>query len=326
MNKPKVSIIVPIYGVERYIERCAVSLFEQTYSNIEYMFVNDATQDKSIEILQNVIARYPTRQKNVQILTHQQNKGLSAARNTGLDSCSGDFVWHVDSDDYIAIDAVKQLVETIEQHNADIVIFDVNVVTVNRIYIERVGYANKMDYIRRLLQHIEKCAHWNKFYNADFVRQTGIRSDERIRLAEDYAVTPRLVHQAKKIAVLHEPLYFYETTNQASYVHNLTRASIESQYLADKILIEYFTSVPDADKYADVVSALPQRSMVSLIKNADRSSWPDILDVYSSYLSQSASQGMTLVNRTIFKLATGKHYHFLQGFLNFYHLVMRVRS
>lgn len=322
---PQVSIIVPIYGVERYIERCAVSLFEQTYKDIEYIFVNDSTPDKSIEILEEVIARYPQRQKNIKIIHHSQNKGISATRNTGLQAVTGDYMLYVDSDDYVALNAVEKLVRSTLKNDVDILLFDTNIVSAKGISCKSVSYGTKVQYIKNLLQHTAKCAHWNKFYRVAFYKSTNVLADERIRLADDYAVTPRLVHQAKKIAVLHEPLYFYETTNQASYVHNLTRASIESQYLADKILIEYFTSVPDADKYADVVSALPQRSMVSLIKNADRSFWPDILDVYSSYLSQSASQGMTLVNRTIFKLATGKHYHSLQGFLNFYHLVMRVR-
>lgn len=323
---PLVSIIVPVYGVEQYIERCAVSLFEQTYKDIEYIFVNDATPDKSIEILEGVIARYPQRQKNIKIIHHPQNKGLSAARNTGIDASIGNYILHVDSDDYLAVNAVEHLLLKAIETSADIVLFDTNIVTYDGIKIDRVICHDKEAYLHQLIQHTAKCAHWNKFYNADFIRQTGIRSNERIRMAEDYAVTPRIVHQAKKIAVLHEPLYFYETTNQSSYVHNLTRASIESQYLADQILIEYFTSVRDAEKYAVIVSVLSQRSMVSLIKNAERSSWPEIIDVYSDCLSKPASEGMTLVNRIIFKLAVGKHYQSLQGFLYFYHLVMRVRS
>lgn len=319
---PKVSIIVPVYGVERYIERCAVSLFEQTYSNIEYVFVNDATPDKSIEILQGVIARYPARQKDVQIITHSQNKGLSAARNTGLDNCSGDYIWHVDSDDYIVVNAVEQLVEAAEKHNAEIVIFDINVVTQIGFYTESVGYTNKVDYIRRLLQHIEKCAHWNKFYHKALLDRTGIRSDERIRLAEDYAVTPRLMHEAQRVVMYHEPLYFYETTNQSSYVHNLKRSAVESQYEADKILIDYFSNVSDSALYADIVSVLPQRSMVSLVKNTNKEGWTLIRTVYRDHLDVDVRK-MTLVNRVIFKLIKERKFSLLTVFFKFYRFVMR---
>ena len=324
--EPKVSIIVPVYGVEKYIERCAVSLFEQTYPNVEYVFVNDATPDKSIEVLQEVITRYPSRQRDVRIVNHPQNKGLSAARNTGLDNCIGEYVWHVDSDDYIALDAVEKLVATAEQHKADVVIFDVNIVTNHGIYVEQVQYSYKIDYIRRLLQHTEKCAHWNKFYRKTLLNRTGIRSDERIRLAEDFAVTPRLLHEAQRVVMLHEPLYFYETTNQTSYVHNLKRTAIESEYLADKVLMDWFSRVPDIEMYKDVIDVLSIRSMVSLIKNADAADgWEEILDVYKDELSHSGKQ-MTWVNRVIFYLAKHRRMRLLKLFMAFYHLVMGDRK
>ena len=80
----KVTVAVPIYGVEKYIERCAVSLFEQTYSNIEYIFVNDCTCDNSMGILKSILDKYPERKKQVKIIVHEQNKGLGAARNTAI--------------------------------------------------------------------------------------------------------------------------------------------------------------------------------------------------------------------------------------------------
>ena len=73
----KVSILVPVYGVERYIENCAVTLFEQTYENIEYVFVNDSTKDRSMEILHEVMERYPLRRDNVHIITHEYLRSVS---------------------------------------------------------------------------------------------------------------------------------------------------------------------------------------------------------------------------------------------------------
>ena len=96
-----VSILVPIYGVEKYIRRCAISLFEQTYLNIEYIFVNDCTNDDSIIILENVINQYPNRQSQIKIIQHETNKGLGEARNTAVAAANGDYLFHVDSDDYI---------------------------------------------------------------------------------------------------------------------------------------------------------------------------------------------------------------------------------
>ena len=319
---PFVSIIVPVYGVERYIERCAVSLFEQTYKDIEYIFVNDATPDKSIEVLRTVMVRYPERAKAVRIVEHPKNKGLSAARNTGLDHATGDYIWHVDSDDYVATNAVEKWVEVAEKQSADIVICDINILTTKGIETERGTYKDKEDYIRRLLQHTQKCAHWNKFYSKSFIDEIGIRSDEQIRMAEDYAVTPRLLYCAKRVAILHEPLYFYETTNQSSYVHNLRRVSIESHRRAEGILTEFFADKPE---YANIAAILSQRSITSLVKNSNKEGWQMIADVYSDSMMRSG-KGMTLVNRIIYALFKNHHWCLLQAFMKLYHCVMQDRS
>lgn len=105
-----VSILVPIYLVERYIKRCAISLFEQTYNNIEYIFVDDCTPDKSIEILNDIINKYPYRKQNIKIIHNKVNLGIAAVRNICIKNASGDFVIFVDSDDYLEKDAVEKLV------------------------------------------------------------------------------------------------------------------------------------------------------------------------------------------------------------------------
>ena len=96
MNKnPLVSVIVPIYGVEPYIEKCARSLFEQSLENMEFIFVNDCTPDKSVEILRQVIEEYPRRYLQIQIIEHEENRGLAMARNSGLLIAKGEILYIV---------------------------------------------------------------------------------------------------------------------------------------------------------------------------------------------------------------------------------------
>lgn len=104
-----VSVIIPVYNVGKFIERCARSLMEQTMDNVEYIFVDDASPDNSIQILQKVLADYPNRRDNVRILTHAENKGLPAARNTGLAVATGEYIFHCDSDDFVEPDMLEQL-------------------------------------------------------------------------------------------------------------------------------------------------------------------------------------------------------------------------
>ena len=117
----KVSIIIPIYGVEFFIERCAISLFEQTLDDIEYIFVDDCTMDKSVQILQGVIAKYPQRKDNVFIIRHERNKGLASARKTGLKFVHGEYVAHCDSDDWVERNMYEYLYQEAISANADIV-------------------------------------------------------------------------------------------------------------------------------------------------------------------------------------------------------------
>ena len=117
----KVSVIIPIYKVEAFIERCATTLMEQTLHEVEYIFVDDATPDRSIQILEEVVARYSERKEQVRIVHHEENKGLPAARNTGLTLATGEYIFHCDSDDYVELTMLEELYHTAKNQEADIV-------------------------------------------------------------------------------------------------------------------------------------------------------------------------------------------------------------
>lgn len=122
MERPKVSVIIPVYGVERYIEQCARSLFEQTMQDgIEYIFVDDCSPDKSIEILENVLREYPHRRLQTRIIRHTENQGLGGARKTGMEYATGEYIIHCDSDDWVEPDMYETLYRKATEENADIV-------------------------------------------------------------------------------------------------------------------------------------------------------------------------------------------------------------
>ena len=100
----KLSIIVPMYNTEKYIERCARSLFEQTLTGIEFIFVNDCSPDRSLLILKRIIDEYVDRSLVIRIIEHEKNMGLAVARTTGLNQAKGEYIIHCDSDDWIETD------------------------------------------------------------------------------------------------------------------------------------------------------------------------------------------------------------------------------
>ena len=118
---PKVSVIVPVYGAENFIERCARSLFEQTLDDIEYIFVNDCTPDRSMEILKNVLSNYPSRRDQVKIINHEHNQGQAGARTTGMKAAAGEYMIHCDPDDWVETDMYEQLYLSAIKYKAEIV-------------------------------------------------------------------------------------------------------------------------------------------------------------------------------------------------------------
>lgn len=276
----KVSILVPIYGVEKYIERCARSLFEQSYCNIEYIFVNDCTKDKSIDILIDVLDEYPHRKEQVKIIHHKINRGLSAARNTAVANMTGDYVWHIDSDDYVAVDAVEQLVREIQKSDADVVIFGYNSVYAHKTVSNNVEAYNINTYIKLLLLNSIAASMWNKFYKSSFYKEVGIMSIEGVGQGEDYAVVPRILYNTSKISWFNKPLYFYNLVNQGSYSNNISLASIKSLKKADDVLYDFFK---DDESYKDVTDVLHLRSMLFLIKTSKKCVYAEIIDTYEGY-------------------------------------------
>ena len=119
---PAVSVIIPVYNVAPFIRECAESLFNQTLQDIEYIFIDDASTDNSIEILEEVIATRPDRKGQVRVVRHRDNKGISYTRGEGMALAKGEWLIHCDSDDTVEPVAYSKMLETAKNKNADIVV------------------------------------------------------------------------------------------------------------------------------------------------------------------------------------------------------------
>ncbi|KAA8997971.1 glycosyltransferase [Paenibacillus spiritus] len=120
LEPPKVSVVIPVYNVERYLDECLQSVIGQTLTDIEVICINDASTDNSMDILE----KFRTNDKRIQIITHPRNRGLSSARNTGLSRASGKYIYFLDSDDYIVPEAMEELFNKAESGVLDAVFFE----------------------------------------------------------------------------------------------------------------------------------------------------------------------------------------------------------
>lgn len=213
---PLVSVIVPVYGVERFIVRCAHSLFGQTYPEIEFIFVDDGSQDRSVPLLQEELARWPEElQDRVRIIL-KENEGQSLARKTGLEQARGEYVWMVDADDHVKLDAVSKLVGKAQESQADIVVFDFWKEYGNRRKLDSERDSSIADtalFRKRLYTYGSYGYVWNKFFRKTLCEGLFF---PRYSMHEDIIFCTQALYRAERVVHLKEPLYHYERTNAAS--------------------------------------------------------------------------------------------------------------
>ena len=191
---PKLSVVIPVYGVEKYIERCARSLFEQTLDDIEYIFVNDCTKDRSIDILNEVINDYPAR---------KQQSGWQVA--------TGEYIANCDSDDWVALDFYEIMYNEAIEKNADMVVSDYILVegeSKRQMCGLRDVNASKEDIIKDMMYMRTPWNIWNRLFRRDLLAQ--FEEFPQKYMAEDMAVTFPLYIKCNVIAYCQNACYFYD--------------------------------------------------------------------------------------------------------------------
>ena len=225
---PKVSIIISVYGVEKYIERCARSLFEQTLDDIEYLFIDDCTPDKSVEILKRVLEEYPHRKSQVVIHRMEQNSGQAKVREWGMRNARGEYVIHCDSDDWVDVHMYEEMYNKAIDEDADVVVCDY-VVTNDTSIIKTINACHA----KSAKQLIENCLFqrdpwslWNKLFNRKVYYNIEYPKGA---MGEDMATTIQLLWNCKTLSYINKPYYQY-FYNSESITKVCTRDSCISKF------------------------------------------------------------------------------------------------
>lgn len=228
----KVSIIVPAYGVEQYISQCIESLIVQTYKNLEIILVDDGSKDRSGMICDEYAAK-----DNRLIVYHKPNGGLTSARNYGLERATGEWIMHLDGDDWIEPDAVEQLIRKAEENKADIVFCDFwfdypDEKKANHFYNwDKQGIDGIAEYISNTWTCLSGSIQKRSLYI-----DHNLRSPEGINYCEDFHLVTRLCFFADNISKVSKTLYHYRQRD-SSIIHNLNKKSeIDEQWVYNDII------------------------------------------------------------------------------------------
>ncbi len=207
MGDKKISLIIPVYKVEKYLNKCVESVVNQTYKNLEIILVDDG----SLDSCPSICDEWAKKDERI-IVIHQQNKGLSGARNTGIKSASGQYIGFIDSDDYIKYDMIELLYKAMEKYDAKIGMCSYNIEYEDSSYIEKAampkeGVYSSTQALNLLLENkVIKNFVWNKLYNIRLFDDISFPQGKNF---EDIYVTYKLFLKAEKIAVINDGLYNY---------------------------------------------------------------------------------------------------------------------
>lgn len=238
MSDIVLSVIVPVYGVEKYIERCARSLFEQTLTDgIEYVFVDDGTPDGSIEILNAVLADYPNRRPQVRVLKHGENKGLPYARKTGLLAARGEYVFNVDSDDWLEPDFCEKLLAEARSSDADIVACDMFFSTgTEDVKVHQPVRLKTEDYLFDMMSARNLWAIWNKIIRRRLYFVPELIIFPEYYMGEDMLQLSQLMSRAEKISYVPEHLYhYYQNPNSFAAQTDKSKFYVWFEMLSDNV-------------------------------------------------------------------------------------------
>lgn len=214
-----ISLVIPVYGVEKYIEEFARSIFSQACPSVQFVFVNDGTKDNSMTVLENLIDSQYSHLRDRIVIVNKENGGLPAARKTGLEHAEGDYIYHVDPDDWLSEGSFEAILEKIRQTEADLIFFNYIKEYENRSSIKKeypYEVSQKDTYIRNMYNHrafgtlCNKCVK-RSLYEGIF--------HPKYSYAEDCYLSVQLAARAESLAYLEKDIYHYRKNNP----HSITR-------------------------------------------------------------------------------------------------------
>ena len=251
MNNPLITVIVPVYKVERYLPRCIESILRQTYTNFELILVDDGTPDRSGIICD----RYAEKDSRIRVI-HKENGGVSTARNAGIDAAKGEWITFIDSDDWVLENYLMVLTEKIGDYEYDLVVGakenrGINVMpqgtppkTINTMQNNDINDLKVFD-------GVEYMGPWMKLFSVKILRENDIRFIQGIAMGEDAIFVAEYLRWCKKIYMSGEVIYRYNTLNYSSISRKAPY--FEDRKLWDLRYLREYSNMMDAFKVADEI-------------------------------------------------------------------------
>lgn len=297
---PLISVIVPVYNAEKCLKKCVESLINQTYSSLEIILINDGSTDSSAEIC-NQFAKFDNRI----VVVHQDNKGVSTARNSGINIASGQYIGFVDSDDWIEKSMYTKLFEAISIQDKDIniaicghIVEDPSGIIVKKSSTTRKHILDQFEALDMALRsNYYQGYMWNKLFRASLFRgENGVRFTENIHIYEDLLVVCECIMRSKKVAFIGEYLYHYILYQKSAMRQPFNQKKVTILDALNKINILCSEEYPEL---CNIVNVKIIKANLILVLSMINSSSVDQFLIAQIRTKLKANLGMILKSRMI---------------------------
>lgn len=274
-----VSIIIPVYNVEKYIQECIISCVNQTYNNIEIIAIDDGSTDSSPSILDELAIKY-----NQLKVIHKKNGGVSSARNIGIKESKGDYIVFVDGDDYLSYEAIEYMMEIVKQTSSDFAILKNCFTSINqKQYEDKIEKISNEDAIILLLGLSMELGCWNKIYSKRLIQKNKIFFDEKLFYGEGLQFILKIAQNAKKIGIGTKSVYYYRKNNMQSATSSFNYEKFEN---GEKALFKIKEEFIDNSKKIEIIwmyhyAMFCQNALVACINN--KKNIDDYVRVYKKW-------------------------------------------
>ena len=249
----KVSIIIPVYNVEPYIKRCLTSVLNQSYGDIEILLIDDCSPDKSMDIARRLLENHP-RKNAVEIITHTQNQGLSCSRNTGINAASGDYLYFLDSDDYITDNAIELLAAQAMKYDADFAIGNYTLIGNNRrpprLELPSGAVKGNKEIMKTFYREQWYVMAWNKLIKTDFVKRHNLYFEPGI-VHEDAPWSFKIATVAQTMAVVNATTLVYDL-REGSITAKSSKWKLQCRIKVLEILYNYLLEHPELQNHLSI--------------------------------------------------------------------------
>ncbi|MDF9401269.1 glycosyltransferase family 2 protein [Vibrio sp. 1180_3] len=308
LKKLKVSVIVPVYNTEQYVERAIVSLMEQTLDDVEIIIIDDGSKDNSLAIIEQVIARYPARQKLIKLVS-RENRGVAKTRAQGMKLANGEYVIHLDSDDWVELNWLESMYRKAIEDNADIVVCDyTSVFKMKNVQVHMPAEKTGEECLRQLLNDRQRGFTVNKLVSRKIINEVGDVFIEGVNFLEDYIYIAKCFKASNLVSYIPFCLYNYNQEN----INSLTKGRSESKKRDALEAVGYISRIIPCNEMTDDFMRFKIKIKSYLIycewDDVSKETWQLYLEtnpyILRSEIPVQIKIGMLLANLSCYSLAT----------------------